>query len=658
MAEKAHPETTYEAEQIQVLEGLEPVRKRPGMYIGSTDQTGLNHLVTEIVNNSVDEAMAGFATGIVIYFHKNGGVTVSDNGRGIPVDEKKGYGVSALELVMTKLHAGGKFGAGGYKISGGLHGVGSSVTNALSTSMRVEVYRNGDIYFQEYKRGIPQNKVATAKESKLLVGQTLQLTKEVFGNERRGTATYFVPDPEIFPSTEFGVKQLKQQFKEYAYLNAGLRIAVIDEAAEEKTVFVFEGGIKQLVGDIDKDASPLNDPPFYVHSNLNDIDVEVALQYNDSFSENILTFANNIKTPEGGHHLTGFRSALTRSINDYLKKYPPSGKDKEIAITGEDLREGLTAIIAVKLNSVDLQFEGQTKGKLGNAEVRPVVESVFKDAFDAYLEENPTAAKTIIEKNLLAARARIAARAARDTVIRKGALDGASLPGKLADCQSKIPAESELFIAEGDSAGGSAKQARNPKTQAILPLFGKVLNTERARLDKIVKNEKFKPLIIAIGAGIGEFFDLQKVRYHKIIIFADADVDGSHIKTLYLTFFFRHLKPLIEAGYIYASVPPLYRVNVGKEKQYLSTDDDLNRFRKEMERQGKDFEVSRFKGLGEMQPEELWETTMNPETRTLRKITIEDAQEADETFRILMGDDVPPRKEFIKQNAKIAELDI
>ncbi|MFH1896227.1 MAG: DNA gyrase subunit B [bacterium] len=649
MENKKNP--SYQAEQIQVLEGLDPVKKRPGMYIGSTDQTGLNHLVTEIVNNSVDEAMAGFCTRIVVIFHKNGGITVIDNGRGIPVDIKKEYGISALELVMTKLHAGGKFGEGGYKISGGLHGVGSSVVNALSSKMQIEVYRNGKIYFQEYSLGIPQKKVREIKTSQILKDRSKDIPP-------MGTACYFEPDKKVFDTMEFGIKALKQQFKEYAYLNAGLQFDIVEEESTEQTSFRFEGGIKQMVADFDKDSNPLNVPPFYTHQEINNIDVEVALQYADTFSETVLSFANNIKTPEGGHHLTGFRSALTRSINDYLKKYPSNGKDKGIAVNGEDLKEGLVVVISVKVNSADLQFEGQTKGKLGNAEVRPVVESVFKDAFDAYLEENPKEAKAILEKNLLAARARLAARAARDTVIRKGALDSASLPGKLADCQSKDPAKSEIFIAEGDSAGGSAKQARNPKTQAILPLFGKVLNTERARLDKIVSNDKFKPLIIAIGAGIGEFFDITKVRYHKIIIFSDADVDGSHIKTLYLTFFFRHLKPLVEAGYIYAAVPPLYRVNWGSQKQYLFTDEDLDMFTKEMKSKKINYEVSRFKGLGEMQAEELWETTMNPETRTLKKINIEDAQEADETFRILMGSDVPPRKEFIQQNANYADLDI
>jgi len=641
----------YFAEQIQVLEGLEPVRKRPGMYIGSTDQTGLNHLVTEIVNNSVDEAMAGFCTHIEVVFHENGGVTVVDNGRGIPVDIKKEYGVSALELVMTKLHAGGKFGQGGYKISGGLHGVGSSVVNALSSKMQVEVYRNGKIYFQEYSLGNPKGKVKQIKDTKILKSKT-------FENIKTGTATYFEPDKKMFAATKFGIKALKQQFKEYAYLNAGLQFDIFDEKSQEKTSFKFEGGIKQMVEDLDRESSPINTPPFFTHQTLNEIDVEIALQYADTFSENILSFANNIKTPEGGHHLTGFRSALTRSVNEYIKKYPPNGKNKDIPITGEDLREGLVAVISVKLNSVDLQFEGQTKGKLGNAEVRPVVESIFKDAFSTYLEENPSMAKAILEKNLLAARARVAARAARDTVIRKGALDSASLPGKLADCQSKDPTESEIFIAEGDSAGGSAKQARNPITQAILPLFGKVLNTERARLDKIVKNEKFKPLIIALGAGIGDFFEIKKLRYHKIIIFADADVDGSHIKTLYLTFFYRHMPELVKAGFIYAAQPPLYRVNWGKEKQYLFTDEDLEIFKKEMQDKNISYEVSRFKGLGEMQPQELWDTTMNPETRILKKVTVEDAQTADETFRILMGSDVPPRKKFIQTNAVTANLDI
>lgn len=649
---------SYEAEQIQVLEGLEPVRKRPGMYIGSTDRTGLNHLVTEIVNNSVDEAMAGFATRIGIVFHKNNAATIIDNGRGIPVGIKKEYGVSALELAMTKLHAGGKFGKGGYKISGGLHGVGSSVTNALSNKMMVEVHRNGTIYFQEYKRGIPKEKVGEIRESKIFNEASRQLAQEILQTTNTGTISYFEPDGEIFDTVEFGVGALKQQFKEYAYLNAGLQFDIYDEKTGESIVYKFEGGIKQLVEDINKNDNPLNTPPFYVHQELNEIDVEIALQYADTYSENVSSFANNIKTPEGGHHLTGFRASLTRSINDYLKKYPQNGKNKDVIITGDDLKEGLTAIVTVKLESSDLQFEGQTKGKLGNAEVRPVVESVFKDAFDTYLEENKAAANAIIEKNLLAARARIAARAARDTVIRKGALDSASLPGKLADCQSKDPSESEIFIVEGDSAGGPAKQGRNRRTQAILPLFGKVLNTERARLDKIVDNDKFKPLIVALGAGIGEFFDIAKLRYHKVIIMADADVDGSHIKTLYLTFFFRHLRPLIDAGYVYAAVPPLYKATWGKEKQYLFTEEDLQMFIKDAEKANLKYDIGRFKGLGEMNAEELWETTINPETRFLKKIEVEDTQEADETFRILMGSEVPPRKEFIQTHAHTADLDI
>jgi DNA gyrase subunit B len=559
---------------------------------------------------------------------------------------------------MTKLHAGAKFGEGGYKISGGLHGVGSSVVNALSTKTQVEIYRNGKIYFQEYSRGRAKAKVKTIAKSKLIKDSFKELAGEIYEGVKTGTITYFEPDAKVFDSLEFGIKALKQQFKEYAYLNAGLRLDIYEEEQNQKTVYKFEGGISQLVSDINKDSHPINVPPFFVHQSLNDIDVEIALQYCGTFSENMMSFANNIKTPEGGHHQTGFRAALTRSINDYLKKYPKNSKNKGLVATGEDLKEGLTAVISVKVNSADLQFEGQTKGKLGNAEVRPVVESIFKDAFDTYLEEYPKQAGAIIEKNLLAAKARIAARAARDTVIRKGALDSASLPGKLADCQTKDPAESEIFIVEGDSAGGSAKQGRDRRTQAILPLFGKVLNTERARLDKIVKNDKFKPLIIALGAGIGDFFDISKLRYHKIVIMADADVDGSHIKTLYLTFFFRHLRDIVEGGYVYAAVPPLYKVTWGKEKQYLFTQEDLNMFVKDAKKQGLKYQVGRFKGLGEMTANELWETTMNPETRFLKKINIEDAQEADETFRTLMGEDVPPRKAFIQEHAKTANLDI
>jgi len=647
----------YSAEQIQVLEGLEPVRKRPGMYIGSTDQTGLHHLVTEIVNNAVDEAMAEYADKINILFHKDNFVTVVDNGRGIPTDIKEGYGVSALELVMTKLHAGGKFGGGGYKVAGGLHGVGSSVVNALSDWMCVLVKRGDSLFVQEYNLGTPKYKV---KEYKNIEDVKVEFEYPIKGVEflktsDSGTIVSFKPSPQFFGDNRINIKTLTEQFREYAYLTAKLQFNIEDENENTKNIFYFEGGIKSFVRELNRHKKVLNDTIFYIHKKYEEVDVECAMQYNDSFSENVLCFANTIKNPEGGSHLTGFRSALTRTINDYIKKHNLT-KNGNVTLTGEDLREGLTTIISVKLDSQKLQFEGQTKGKLGNAEARIAVETVIKEALDLYLEENPKDAEQILSKIFLAAKARMAARAARDAVVRKGALEGTTLPGKLADCREKDPAKSEIFIVEGDSAGGPAKQGRNRENQAILPLFGKVLNTERARLDKIIKSDKLKTLIVALGGGISDQFNIDKVRYHKIIIMADADVDGSHIITLYLTFFFRHLRTLIERGFVYVAVPPLYKATWSKERKYLLDDEEKDKFLKNSTY--KNVIIQRFKGLGEMNPDELWETTMNPETRVLKNIAIEDAQKADETFDILMGEEVEPRKRFIQTHAKQAELDV
>ena len=649
-------DNNYNSEQIQVLEGLEPVRKRPGMYIGSTDQTGLNHLVIEVVNNSVDEALAGFASSITIIFNSNGSVTVWDNGRGIPTDENSKYKISALEIVMTKLHAGGKFGGGGYKVSGGLHGVGASVVNALSIFTSVFVKRD-TFYHQEYKQGIPTTKLLKGgKYSPSALG--LKYTNvEEFEALASGTLTTFMPDPEIFKGgNEFGIQKLKEQFKEYAYLNAGLFFRIIDEYTDperpQTSNYYFEGGIKSFVASLNRNKEVLNDP-FYVKKTYEEMEVEVSFQYNDSYNIVELSFANNIETPEGGSHLTGFRSALTKSINKYASDQNIL-KDKDPKLTGDDIREGITAIVSVKLDSDILQFEGQTKSKLGNAEARQAVETVFGDALDSYLLENPKDAVNLISKNLLAARARLAARAARESVIRKGAFEGGALPGKLADCQSKDPVISELFIVEGDSAAGPAKQGRNRKNQAILPLFGKILNTERARIDKVIKSDKLKTLIIALGCGIGEELDITKLRYHNLIIMTDADVDGSHIKTLYLTFFFRHLKPIIENGYLYVAVPPLYKATLKAKKTYLFSDEEKDKF---LEENPKSI-VQRFKGLGEMNADELWDTTMNPETRVLNQILIDDAENADKVFTTLMGDEVLPRRKFIQAHAKQADLDV
>jgi len=648
----------YGADQIQVLEGLEPVRKRPGMYIGSTGEEGLNHLVTEIVNNSMDEAIAGYATHIKVEFNKDGSCTVYDNGRGVPTEIKKEYGVSALELAFTKLHAGGKFGSGGYKVSSGLHGVGSSVVNALSEWFRVITKRNGKTFIQEYEKG--GNKVRPVEE---IDPKNPTKLKNVEWNINLDSWNYdtmtivqFKPDKDIFETTNFDLKFFVNQIREYAYLTAGIKFEVLDHRSDQKHVFYFEGGIKAYLDSLNKNKEVINKKPFYVQKQYRDVNVEVAMQYNDTFRENVICFANHLKNPEGGTHLTGFRTALTRCLNDYARKIGAL-KDKDDNLSGDDLKEGLTAIISVSLSSSDIQFEGQTKSKLGNTSARIAVEAVVKEALEQYLAENPKDAAAIISKNILSYKARMAAKAARDTVIRKTALEsGGVLPGKLADCSEKNPKLTELFLVEGDSAGGTAKQARNRETQAILPIFGKILNTERARLDKIVDSEKFKDIIVAIGCGIGDQFNASKLRYNKIIIMADADTDGMHINSLYLTFFYRHMPELIKNGNIYVAFPPLYKAVWGKEKKYLFTDRDKEEFLKTEE--GKKAIVQRFKGLGEMNAEELWETTMNPETRRLKKITVEDAEHADEVFTTLMGEEVAPRKRFITTHAHEANIDI
>jgi len=656
---KKQPIEDYGADQIQVLEGLEPVRKRPGMYIGTTGAEGLHHLVTEIVNNSMDEAIAGFCDHIKVEFFEDGSVAVYDNGRGIPYAIKKEYGVSALELAFTRLHAGGKFGGGGYKVSSGLHGVGSSVVNALSSWCRVIVKRNGEVVMQEYQDGgkvlAPVGPINPAKPASKLKDAPWNLDINAWMHAT-GTIVQFKPDPKIFETVNFSFKHFLNQLREYAYLTAGIKFELIDHRSNEECTYYFEGGIKTFLTHLNRNRKVAHAKPFYVKKESDDVLVEVAFQYNDTFNENILCFANHVKNPEGGTHLTGFRSALTRTINDYARKKNYL-KESDENLSSDDVREGLTAIISVKLDSSTLQFEGQTKAKLGNTNVRQAVETVVKEALDLFFEENPREASAVVEKNVIAMKARIAAKAARDTIIRKSALEGGGvLPGKLADCQEKDPSKTELFIVEGDSAGGSAKNGRDRKIQAILPLFGKPLNSERARLDKIVDSDRFKHLITAVGAGIGEAYNPSKLRYAKIIIMSDADVDGSHIQTLYLTFFYRHMKELIENGHIYLSVPPLYKATWGKEKKYLFDDGEREEFLKTDA--GKKAIIQRFKGLGEMNAEELWETTMDPKTRKLKKVRVDDASKADEVFTMLMGDEVAPRKKFIQTHAKQANVDI
>ncbi len=635
-ARKGKAGSDYTAASIQVLEGLEAVRRRPGMYIGSTDIRGLHHLVWEVVDNSIDEAMAGHATTVIVTLGEDGMVTVQDDGRGVPVG-KHSTGKDALEVVHTVLHAGGKFGGGGYKVSGGLHGVGVSVVNALSSWLRVETARDGSVWAQEYARGKPLGPV----------------TKIGPQGNRRGTLTRFRADDEVFDTTEYSFETIVQRLRESAYLTKGVWITLRDERTDRERSFYFEGGLVSFVRHLNRNKEPLH-RPVYAERKDGTTTIEVALQYNDSYTENVLAFANNINTVDGGTHVTGFRAALTTSLNDWARKAGVL-KDADGNLSGDDVREGLTAVVSVKLT--EPQFEGQTKAKLGNAEVKGQVQAALADALGQYLEENPSDGRRIIEKCLTAARAREAARKARDLVIRKGALDGLSLPGKLADCQERDPARSELYIVEGDSAGGSAKQGRDRRFQAILPLRGKLLNVEKARLDKILSSENVRPLIIALGAGIGDSFDIAKLRYHRIIIMTDADVDGAHIRTLLLTFFFRHMPEVVDAGYLYIAQPPLYRVSTGKVTRYAGTEKDRDRIIKEMA--VKNLNVQRFKGLGEMNADQLWETTMDPATRTLLKVEVEDAAAADSIFTMLMGERVEPRKDFIKTEArKVRNLDV
>ena len=657
MAQKT--DSSYDGSQIQVLEGLEPVRKRPGMYIGSTGYDGVHHLIKEIADNSVDEAIAGYASKVEIVILDDGGITISDNGRGIPIDKHPKTGLSTLETVLTVLHAGGKFGGGGYKVSSGLHGVGSSVVNALSTLMIAEVVQKGQLYRIEFERG------ATSKPFKK-VGPT---------DRPNGTTITFYPDPSIFKETvTFDYKWVVDYIRHQAYLTKGIYLSVFDQRTSQRAAFYFEGGIQSYVKHLNIGKEAVSDAIFYVEKQVEDSMVEIAVQYNDTFVELVKPFANNVLTPDGGTHIVGFRTALTRVINDYARKNSIL-KEKEDNLTGDDIREGLTAIILVKLP--DPQFEGQTKNKLGNPEVRRYVEQVMNEYFAYYLEENPEVAKKIVNKALLAARARKAARAARDNVLRKGALDGMGLPGKLWDCSSKSPSDSEIYIVEGNSAAGSAKEGRDNKTQAILPLRGKVLNTERARLDKMFANKEIVAMIQAFGVGIGDAFDINGLRYHKIVIMTDADVDGSHIATLLLTFFFRYMKEVVEGGYVYLAKPPLYSINRGQKKQYVydetALDEALTTIIEERKARGVAIDeaedrtkqagvtISRFKGLGEMDADQLWETTMNPENRVLIQVNVDDAERADAIFTKLMGDDVSLRKNFIQseaKNAKLEELDI
>lgn len=660
----------YGADQITVLEGLDPVRKRPGMYIGSTSAAGLHHLIWEVVDNSIDEAMAGYATEISVHLLQDGLVSVEDNGRGIPVEKHKVTGVSALETVLTKLHAGGKFGDGGYKVSGGLHGVGVSVVNALSEYLKAEIHRDGKVWQQEFK-----------------IGKPLKPAKAIGTTKKNGTIITFKPDATIFTELEFNWGKILDRLRQQSYLTKGITINIYDNRPghrQKKYKFHFEGGIKSYIKSLHRNKDVKNDTVFYIEKEINGSKVEVALQYNDEYNETVLAFANNIHNPEGGTHLVGFKTALTRTLNNYARNKNLL-KEKQENLTGEDVREGLTAIISVKL--ANPQFEGQTKGKLGNAEIKGYVETVFGEAFNTYLEEHPKEAEAIIGKCVLSAQARLAARTARATILRKGALEGMTLPGKLADCSSRHPEECELYIVEGDSAGGSAKQGRNRKFQAILPLRGKILNVERARLDKMLANNEIKNLVIALGTNIDEQLDVSKLRYHRIIIMTDADVDGAHIRTLLLTLFFRHFSELISNGHIYIAQPPLYQIKKGTNVRYAYSDEEKEAIiaefggnteesleiseesedgeqttieEKEAEtKKSTKINIQRYKGLGEMNPEQLWETTMNPAGRIIKQVTIEDAAKADQIFDMLMGDNVAPRKNFIQTHAKkVTNLDI
>ncbi|ASE35388.1 DNA topoisomerase (ATP-hydrolyzing) subunit B [Mammaliicoccus sciuri] len=633
--------SSYGADQIQVLEGLEAVRKRPGMYIGSTSARGLHHLVWEIVDNSIDEALAGYADHVELVIEKDNWIKVTDNGRGIPVDIQEKMGRPAVEVILTVLHAGGKFGGGGYKVSGGLHGVGSSVVNALSSNLEVYVHLNNKIYHQAYERGVP------AFDLKV-IGDT----------DHTGTTIRFKADGEIFTeTTEYDYETLQKRIRELAFLNKGIQISLRDERDDEniqEDSYHYEGGIKSYVEMLNKSKEVLYDEPIYIHDTKDDVEVEIAIQYNNGFATNLLTYANNIHTYEGGTHEDGFKRALTRVINSYgiKNKLLKEGEEK---LSGEDVREGMTAVVSVKHG--DPQFEGQTKTKLGNSEVRQIVDKLFSELFERFLLENPNVARIIVDKGVMASRARLAAKKAREVTRRKSALEVSSLPGKLADCSSKKPEECELYIVEGDSAGGSAKLGRDSKTQAILPLRGKILNVEKARLDRILGNNEIRAMITGLGTGIGGEFDISKARYHKLVIMTDADVDGAHIRTLLLTFFYRFMRPLIEAGYVYIAQPPLYKVEQGKKKYYVFNDRELDKLKEELSSTPK-LSIARYKGLGEMNADQLWETTMNPEHRSMLQVTLTDAIEADETFEMLMGDVVEFRRQFIEENAEYATLDI
>lgn len=629
----------YDENQIQVLEGLEAVRKRPGMYIGSTSARGLHHLVYEIVDNSIDEATVGACSNINVTIHKDNSITVIDDGRGMPVGIHPKLKIPTVEVIMTVLHAGGKFGGGGYKASGGLHGVGASVVNALSETCEVEVKRDGHIWRQRFSRG----KVITSLEK---LGDT----------EEHGTKTYFKPDAEIFDEVDFDYETLSQRLRELAFLNKGVRITLNDEREDKSHEFHYEGGIKSFVEYLNRNKGKVHNEPIYVEGKKDECIVEIALQYNDTYNENLFSFANNIDTIEGGTHLVGFKTALTRVLNDYAKRFGFL-KENDKNLGGEDVREGLTAVISVKVT--DPQFEGQTKTKLGNSEVRGVVEAIVAEAISNFLEENPAVGKSIIDKGLNAARAREAAKKARELTRRKTALESTSLPGKLADCSSKDPEECEIYIVEGDSAGGSAKQGRDRGFQAILPLRGKIINIEKQRLDRVLNSQEIRNMVTAFGAGIAKDFEVSKLRYHKIIIMTDADVDGAHIRTLLLTFFYRYMRELVEQGHVYIAQPPLYKVKKGKNEYYTYSDKELEEVLNQVGGKDSNTDIQRYKGLGEMNPEQLWDTTMNPEKRTLLKVTVEDAMAADEIFTILMGDKVEPRREFIQENAKkVSNLDI
>ncbi|MGM0853651.1 MAG: DNA topoisomerase (ATP-hydrolyzing) subunit B [Bacillota bacterium] len=631
---------SYDENQIQVLEGLEAVRKRPGMYIGSTSGRGLHHLVWEIVDNSIDEALAGYCNEIEVIIEEDNSITVTDNGRGIPVGIHEKMGRPAVEVIMTVLHAGGKFGGGGYKVSGGLHGVGASVVNALSTELEVHVHRDGNIYYQKFEKGVPSFDLK-------VIGET----------DKTGTIIHFTPDPEIFTeTTEYEYDILANRIRELAFLNRGIQISIEDKRGEGKRRdYHYEGGIKSYVEHLNRSKEVIHEEPIYIEGEKDEITIEIALQYNDGFASNLYSFANNIHTHEGGTHESGFKTALTRVINDYARKNNVF-KESDANLSGEDVREGLTAIISIK--HPDPQFEGQTKTKLGNSEARTITDSLFSEHLETFLLENPVVARKVVEKGLMAARARLAAKKARELTRRKSALEISSLPGKLADCSSKDPSISEIYVVEGDSAGGSAKQGRDRHFQAILPLRGKIINVEKARLDKILSNNEVRAIITALGTGIGEDFNLAKARYHKIVIMTDADVDGAHIRTLLLTFFYRYMRNIIEAGYIYIAQPPLYKIQQGKKIEYAYNDKELDRILGEISPTPKPG-IQRYKGLGEMNPEQLWETTMDPESRTLLQVSLQDAIEADETFDILMGDKVEPRRNFIEENAAyVKNLDI